>query len=317
MTTRIRLISICLPLMLAAAWGTQPSAQQNAFLGRWNLTPTGGNPGVYWLEITQDAGGLTGMFLNRGGNPNKLASVKIENGELVFQGAPRRGGPGPEGRLRVQGDKLTGTLTTGTTVVEFTGAHSPKWPAADANAPHKFGTPIELFDGKSMDGWNLANKMYPWTVEGGIMTNTPPGSNIVSTRKFQDYKIHAEYKLAANSHSGIYVRGRYEMQVVQDSTGKAPDKLGNMAIYGWFAPLVVADSAADEWQTMEATIVMNKVSATLNGKKIHDNTTLEAITGNAVDANELEPGPIQLVGNDGKLWYRKVTVTPITDTGRQ
>ena len=43
----------------------------------------------------------------------------------------------------------------------------------------------------------------------------------------------------------------------------------------------------------------------LNGQKVHDNTTLDAITTNAVDANELEPGPIQLVGNDGKIWYRR------------
>ena len=54
----------------------------------------------------------------------------------------------------------------------------------------------------------------------------------------------------------------------------------------------------------------------LNGQKVHDNSTLEAMTTNAVDPNELEPGPIQLVGNDGKIWYRKVTITPIVDTRR-
>ena len=75
-----------------------------------------------------------------------------------------------------------------------------------------------------------------------------------------------------------------------------------------------ASKPDNEWQTMEGTIVANKISVTLNGQKVHDNTTLDAITTNAVDPNELEPGPIQLVGNDGKIWYRKVTVTPIVDT---
>jgi len=315
---KTRMILFGLTIALVTTSSIQPAgAQQNPFLGRWNLTGTGENSAlVYWLDVTQDAGQLAGMFLNRGGNPNPLASIKIENGELVFQGAPRRGGPGPIGHARAQGDKITGSIDNAGRVVEFVGVHSPKWPPADANAAHQFGTPVELFDGKSMDGWVLVRPDQPWSVTDGVMTNSPPGSNLISKQKFQDYRIHAEYKLAPGSHSGIYVRGRYEMQVVQDDSGKPPDKLGNMAIYGWVAPLVTANSPADEWQTMEATVVLNKVSATLNGRKVHDNTTLEAITGNAVDANELEPGPIMLVGNDGKLWYRKVTVTPIVDARR-
>jgi hypothetical protein len=53
----------------------------------------------------------------------------------------------------------------------------------------------------------------------------------------------------------------------------------------------------------------------LNGQMIHDNATLEGITGGALDANETEPGPIMLQGDHGKVWYRKVTVTPITKIG--
>ena len=105
------------------------------------------------------------------------------------------------------------------------------------------------------------------------------------------------------------------MQVLGD-VGKPADKFSHMSVYGWAAPLVNASKPDNEWQTMEGTIVANKISVTLNGQKVHDNTTLEAITTNAVDPNELEPGPIQLVGNDGKIWYRKVTITPIVDTGR-
>ena len=116
------------------------SAQENQFLGRWNVTGTGANSAnVYWLEIKDDGGQLTGMFLNRGGSPVKLASVKVENGELVFQTTPPANGSATEGRARAQGGQLAGTIKTGQRTVEFTGVHPPKWPAADANAPHKLG----------------------------------------------------------------------------------------------------------------------------------------------------------------------------------
>ena len=86
-----------------------------------------------------------------------------------------------------------------------------------------------------------------------------------------------------------------------------------MSVYGWHTPTTNASKPAGEWQTMEATVVGNKVTVVLNGQKIQDNVTLEAITGGALDANESEPGPIMLQGDHEKVWYRKVTVTPIID----
>ncbi|MEO8076604.1 MAG: DUF1080 domain-containing protein [Acidobacteriota bacterium] len=317
MTTRVRLAGLALPFVAAVAWlGPSAGAQQNPFLGRWNLTGTGTNAAaVYWLEITEEGGQLGGTFLNRGGSPNKLAAARVENGELVFQGAPRRAGPGPEGRARLQGDKLSGTITNGATTVAFVGARPPRWPPADANARHTFGTPVDLIDGKSMDAWTLVRPEYPWTIADGLATNTPPGSNLISTQKFLDYRIHAEYRLDNGSHSGIYWRGRYEMQVLGDM-GRPVDQISHMSVYGRIAPLVNASKPDHEWNTMDGVIVANKITVTLNGQKVHDNTTLDAITGNALDANELEPGPIMVVGNDGKIWYRRLTVTPITDARR-
>lgn len=307
----------------AVAWIVQSaSAQPNPFLGRWVLTSTGTPPAyVGWLEVTQEGNQSSATFSNRGGSPTPVASIQIVNGELVFQPAAGRRGPSPEHRLRAQGQKLTGTTKAGDQVVEYVGARPPVWPAADASAAHKFGTPVELFDGKSMDAWELVRPDQPWFVINGEMTNSPagakpaPGSNLRSKQKFQDYRIHAEYKLDNGAHSGIYFRGRYEMQVLGDM-GQPTDKFSHMAVYGWVAPLVNASKPDNEWQTMIGTIVANKISVTLNGQKVHDNTTLQAMTTNVVDTNELEPGPIQIVGNDGKIWYRKITVTPIIDTGR-
>jgi len=319
----IRWLVSAIVLTTAVAWLTPPArAQHDAFLGRWTISSTSQPPAyVGWLEITQPGGQLAATFSNRGQSPMPVASIQVVNGELVFTPAAGRRGPSPEHRARVQGDKLVGSTKAGDRVVEFVGVRPPKWPPADANAKHKLGTPVELFDGKSMDAWDLVNKDQPWFVINGEMTNSPegarpaPGSNLRSKQKFQDYQIRAEYKLDNGAHSGIYWRGRYEMQVLGDM-GKPVDKFSHMAVYGWIAPLVNASKPDLEWNTMEGTIIANKISVRLNGQQVHDNSTLEAMTTNVVDVNELEPGPIQLVGNDGKIWYRKVTVTPILDGRR-
>jgi hypothetical protein len=292
-------------------------AQHHPFLGRWNLTGIGEDAGVYWLEIKEEGGLLTGLFLNRGGSPVKLATVKVENGELFFQNAPPQRGSAPEYRARIHGDTLAGTIKTPARTIEFVGVRPPKWPAVDVNATHRVGKPIELFNGKSMDAWDVADKSKPsgWSVVDGAMTNTPHANNLVSKQKFQDFIIHAEYKLETSSNSGIYLRGRYELQVLDDY-GKPPETHGHMSIYAWKAPLVNASKPVGEWQTMEATVVGNKVTVFLNGKKVHDNATLEAITGGALDANETEPGPIMIQGDHEKVTYRKVTVTPILDARR-
>ena len=125
-----------------------------------------------------------------------------------------------------------------------------------------------------------------------------------------NFRIQAEYKLFEKSNSGIYLRGRYELQVLDDY-GKPPDKHSHMAIYGWTPAAVNASKPVGEWQTMDAVIVGNRVTVTLNGQKVHDNAEIQAITGGALDANETEPGPILIQGDHTKVAFRKLTVTPI------
>ena len=104
------------------------------------------------------------------------------------------------------------------------------------------------------------------------MTNEPKANNLVSKEKFRDFRLDAEYKLSQKGNSGIYLRGRYEMQVLDDF-GRTDDREhGHMSIYARKAPLVNASKQAGEWQTVQITLVGNCVSATLNGQKIHDNS---------------------------------------------
>lgn len=297
--------------------GGPTSADGNPFVGRWNLTGLGDAADrIYWLEIKEDGGKLSGLFLNRGGSPLPVQTIKIENGELIFQPAGRPDRPAPEFRAKLEGDKLVGTIAGGDRPVQWVGVRPATWTPANANGRHTFAAPVELFDGKTLDGWEGQRKGQPlgWSVADGAMTNEEKANNLVSKERFKDFKIRAEYKLAPASNSGIYLRGRYELQVLDDH-GKPPEEHGHMAIYAWTRPAVNASLPPGEWQTMEATIVANRVSVTLNGQKVHDNAEIQAITGGALDARETEPGPIMLQGDHGKVWFRKVTVTPIRNIG--
>jgi len=290
-------------------------AQTQGFLGRWNLTGTGEDANrVYWLEVSEQGGQLSGMFLNRGGSPVKLASVAVQGKELVWQLPPGNNKqPGAEFRATLDGTKLVGTTKAAERTVNFVGVRPPKWPASNANAQHKYGTPVELFDGKSWEStFDTQPSNYPvaWSIESGALTNAPPTRNLVSKQKFNNFRLQAEYKLVEKSNSGLYLRGRYEMQVLDDY-GKEPESHGHMSIYGWTAPLVNASKPAGEWQTVDIVIVGNRVTATLNGKKVHDNAEIQAITGGALDADETAPGPILIQGDHTKVWFRKITVTPI------
>jgi hypothetical protein len=312
----MKTLSALFVLLLVLTLLPSAAVQHQGYLGRWNLTGTGQDTDkVYWLEVSESGGQLSGKFLNRGGSPVALASVKVEGGALVFQMPPGRDNkPGLIFKATLQGEKLVGSHTVADRTVNWVGVRPYKWPASNANAKHAYGTPVELFGGKTQttDAFRAhsGDKIVNWSVAEGVLANAPPASNLVSKEKFKDFKIEAEYKVAEGSNSGIYLRGRYELQVLDDF-GKPPESHGHMAIYAWVPPLVNASKPAGEWQAMEAIIVGNRVTVTLNGKKVHDNVELQAFTGGALDADEAAPGPIMLQGDHAKVWFRKVTVTPI------
>lgn len=300
---------------LMVAMASLPASDETAFLGKWDIMPTApGSQYAYWLEVKRDNGVLSGNFLNRGGSVLPLAEISIVNGELAFTPAGNRrpDAPKPVHRARVVDGKLVGTLTLGTQTTQWVGVRPPNWGHHNANAKHDFGKPVELFDGKTMDNWVLQFPDRPsgWSVVDGVMTNSDHANNIVSKEQFKDFKVRAEYKLEKGSNSGIYLRGRYELQVLDDF-GKEPESHRHMAIYSRLAPRVNASKPAGEWQTMEATIVGNRVTVVLNGQTVHDNAVIDGITGGALNSHEAEAGPIMIQGDHGKIWVRSVTVTPV------
>ncbi|MBM3751843.1 MAG: DUF1080 domain-containing protein [Acidimicrobiia bacterium] len=320
------LLSACL---LAAVLVTPSvSAQRSPFLGSWNLTGTGDDASfVYWLKVEQGPDGLTGRFLNRTGSPVTLGVVKIENGELVFQMGRPDNLTGPEFRAKFENGRLIGRhmLRQGggrrgggepptERQVNWIGVPTPTWPAANASAPQKFGTPVVLFDAAapSMDAWGVQFPDRPvnWSVVEGLLQNQPPANNLVSKAKFSDFKLEAEYRLSAKSNSGLYLRGRYEMQLFDDA-GQPAALTGHMSIYGRKAADTNASLPPGEWQRTEIVLVGNRVTVTLNGTRIHDNAVIEGITGGALDNDELAPGPIMIQGDHTLASFRKIVITPI------
>jgi len=334
-------------LLLMAA----PRAQQkNPFLGQWNISGQGPDSAiVYWLELKEEGGKLTSLFLNRTSHPIPLTAVKIENGELIFQVSGTQEKPtGPEYHAKVIDGRLVGSHTVvprtppaaaaaagaasptpatppAPRTINWVGVRPPVFPAVDANGKHEYGAPVVLYDETMKDKdpatlFDVQNTRNPinWLIEDGLLTNKAPGgNNIISKQKFGDFKVTVEYKLEPKSNSGIYLRGRYELQVLDDIADTTTEKfLTQAAIYGRRAPDVMASKAPGEWQTMEAVMVGNRVTVTLNGKVVHSNQSVVGVTGGALDNDELAPGPLMIQGDHGRVWIRKAVVTPITKAGK-
>jgi hypothetical protein len=175
-----------------------------------------------------------------------------------------------------------------------------------------WGDPITLFGGKSLDGWQpVGRRDSAWSVAGGILQNAKSGANLVTVRKFDDFKLHLEFRVPRGENSGVYLRGRYELQI-DDAAGLPPSSHHLGGLYGFIAPSENAAKAAGEWQSMDVTLVGRMLTLDLNGTNVICNREIPGITGGAIDSAEAEPGPLLLQGDHGPVDYRNIVLTPAT-----
>jgi hypothetical protein len=302
---------------IAPAWPVSASASpagEDAFLGRWDITATGpqsGLPRNCWLELRRDDGVLKGRFNAGGGAVFDLPQVAIERGELKFQYPRGERETQQVWQATVKGGRLVGTALVNGETLSWSGLRGPVWPATPPR--RKPGKPIDLFNGKDVSGWLCQDPRRPmgWFVKDGILMNEgKDANNIYTQQKFNDFKLEVEFNVDPQSNSGVYLRGRYEIQIL-DGYGRPLDVHSQGALYGFIVPAVNADKPAGEWQTYEITLIANHVTVILNGTKIIDNGEVPGITGGALDANEKGPGPILLQGDHGRVQFRKVRLTPL------
>ncbi len=280
-------------------------------VGRWDLTVHGAR-GDYpsWLEVRQSGyRTLVGSFVGRVGSVRPISLVEFDKGKIEF-GVP----PQWEKRTDLQRvvGRLEGDVLRGETTDEEGGRvgwEARRAPSLKRTGVPRWGEPIQLFNGRDLTGWVPRNRegKHGWVVRDGVLVNAEPGNDLLTERKFTDFKLHAEFRYPRGSNSGIYLRGRYEVQI-EDNYGEEPDSLGIGGVYGFLTPIANAAKPSGEWQTLEITLVGRTVTVVLNGELVIDRQSIPGITGGALDSDEGKPGPILLQGDHGPVEFRILTV---------
>lgn len=305
-----------LAVVFAALVGNAAHAQEVKkapdVIGRWDITmEKDGKMQPSWLEV-QKSGFHTmiGRFTYAFGSARPIAEVKAENGKYTFS-IPPQWEPGTRNmdfEFEANGDDIKGTMvyTDGKTY-SFTGVRAPE--LLPTKAP-VWGTPIRLFNGKDTKGWHTDGKNQ-WVVENGILRSKQSGANLITDQKFKNFKLHIEFRYQKGSNSGVYLRGRYETQIIDTKTGD-PEPLMNQfsSIYGFMQPNRMMAKTAGEWQSYDIILVGRVVTIVANGKEVICQQVIPGITGGALDSNEGEPGPLMLQGDHGPIDYRNIVITP-------
>jgi hypothetical protein len=304
---------LLLSLQAYSAPKNAADASVQPFLGRWDLTlKTPVHEAPSWLEITQENGQLQARMVSRWGHARPLPKCELANGQITFI-SPKEEEERKDDMVFV--GKLSGKTLVGTT----TGPDGTPWTWTGERAPSlkrtsapKWGTPISLFNGKDLTGWTPSDpKATPaWTVENGTLISPGHGPELISNSKFEDFKLHVEFNCAKGSNSGVYLRGRYELQIEDDPEPEGPT-MRTGGIYGFLAASPEQPRRPGEWQTYDITFVGRMVTVVQNGQTIIDNQEIAGITGGALDSHEGLPAPIYLQGSEaGHVAFRNITITP-------
>lgn len=298
-------------MMMIATFSIQLSGQEaNSIEGRWNLTLSyDGKEVPSWLEIKHSGlSTLVGRFVFLNGSARPISKINYNDSKFSFSIPPQwEKGDDLQFNGEIVEDGLKGTLvyTDGKTY-SWVGTRAPK---LSYNPNPVWGEPKALFNGNNLDGWHAMGENQ-WVVKDGILTSDKSGANLVSDEKFQDFELHLEFRYPEGSNSGIYLRGRYEVQIA-DNKGLEPSNILFGGIYGFLTPNEMVSKSAGEWQEYDITLIGRRVTIVANGQEIITNQNIPGMTGGALDNNEAEAGPFMLQGDHGPVEFRSIVVTPV------
>lgn len=328
--------------MILAGLALPTMAQQESaepFLGMWALTLDYENNKAGWLEVTQEKGFLDAHMLWRWASVEPVEYAMITGDQLLMvrgRDITRKKKDGEKRKLhpvnwfeisKAGPDMIEGIASfprsngLGVNTVSFTGKRIPPEGEAPKLKKSMLGEPITLFNGKDLDNWELVEKdaTSGWKAVDGVMVNDPVQKegedhihygNLRTKDSYEDFNLKLEVNVPEGSNSGVYLRGIYEIQVM-DSYGKELDSHNMGGLYSRITPLVAAEKPAGEWQTMDITLYKRHLTVKLNGKMLIDNQPVKGITGGALTSDQFTPGPILLQGDHGKVSYRNMVLTPI------
>lgn len=219
-----------------------------------------------------------------------------------------------------------------------------------------FGQPnaegwIDLFDGKSLLGWR--DDAGPWqAVKGlalaakddrrfdiqsgeGVLVNGPDGKahNLFTNAEFGDVDLHVEFVVPRGSNSGVYLQGRYEIQILDSFGVDKPQYSDCGGIYQRWkdnqgyegrAPRENASRAPGEWQEFDIAFRAPRfdvqgqksenarlVKVVHNGVTIHENVELTGPTRAAAHEDEQPLGPLMFQGDHGPVGLRNLRIRPL------
>ncbi len=294
-------------------------------MGNWSATLPYGDMNACSLIFSRDEKGAPRAFvLWRWGSPTWVMDLKVCGNFFSFTHSYGQ---------RVEGQVVGNDLYARIAPCDLkTGAIKGAWlpfkgwrnpPICDKvrTEDARLGAPIDLLK-NGLAGWELMNKNAKngWSFKDGVLSNklglkadgswAGGGANLKTTRAdFFDFNLEYDVRVPAKSNSGVYLRGRFECQVV-DSYGKSPDAHNMAAYYGRVAPSQTVDKKPGEWQHVSVTIYKGHITTYLNGVKIIDNAKLEGVTGGAIDADLNATGPIYLQGDHSDADYRNMILRP-------
>lgn len=287
-------------------------ADQPAVIGRWDITiDKDGKKLPSWLEVQKSGTHtLIGRFTYAFGSARPISEVKPDPGKYSFSIPPQweEGTRNMDFEIEVSGNTLKGTMVyTDGKSYQFTGVRAPLLIRTKAPV---WGKPIRLFNGKDTKGWHTDGKNQ-WTVESGILRSLKSGANLISDRKFNDFKLHIEFRYKQGSNSGVYLRSRYEIQIIDTKSGE-PEPINNQfsSVYGFLPPNKMMAKNPGEWQSYDITLVGRLITIVANGTMVICRQEIPGLTGGAIDSNEGEPGPLLIQGDHGPIDYRNIVITP-------
>lgn len=314
-------VSMLFVLMMTSTEGKSATISKKAvetqtvnpdqLIGRWDITINENGKAVpSWLEVTLSGySTLVGQFVGSSGSARPVSEVTFENGNFSFAIPPQweKGKMNVVVEGKVVGQEIQGTITN---------SEGKKFQWRGVKAPFlkrekipSFGKSISLFNGKDLTGWQ-AQGANQWEVKDGILTSAKSGSNLISDQTFTDFKLRVEFRYKKGSNSGVYLRGRYEVQIEDAPQDAHPASILFGGLYGFLTPSEMVALGPDQWQVFDITLVGRMLTVVANGKMIINNQEIPGITGGALDSNEGEPGPIYIQGDHGPIEFRKIEISP-------
>ncbi len=329
------LLSSCASTTEETASEMVSNATIQDFVGEWALhVPNGAS----WLAVKQETDYLDADLLWYGGSVTPVSHVFYNDGKLtvtrtrevvVDESSERTMQVTGLFTLWKSGEDFYGKAVIpqpdgmGVGTTEFEAVKVPLPGEAPDISAVNYGDPIELFNGTDLSGWSLVNPEHTngWGVQDGVLVNNPEQTegephihygNLRTDDVFDDFNLKLEVNVPAGGNSGVYLRGIYEIQVM-DSYGMDLDSHHMGGVYSRVTPATAAERPAGEWQEMDITLYRRHITVVLNGTTIIDDAPVKGVTGGALTADVFAPGPIYLQGDHDAVSYRNVVLTPIVD----